>query len=80
MGNKEKFRCCYLKSHKEELWWGFELCNETYQVLKYNGPMDIQEAQDNRAVIEIAGPVRATGRQDAVNKIVDLIRSRQGLI
>ena len=62
------------------LWWGYQHCNETYQVKRYFGPMDIQEAQESNFVIEVAGPVPATGRQDAINKIVNIIRTRLGLV
>ena len=62
------------------LWWGYQHVNETYQVKRYFGPMDIEEAMQSNFVAEIAGPIPCTDRQDAINQIVDIIRSRLGLI
>ena len=59
------------------LWWGYQHVNDTYQVKRFFSEMDIEEALQNTFVAEVAGPIRCKDREDAVHKIVDIIKNRQ---
>ena len=55
------------------MWWGYLHTNNTIQVKRYFERLDIQEAKESPFVQKVFGPFLANSREDAINKVKDLI-------
>ena len=59
--------------NNELKWWGYKHISGTYQAKRYFGELDIQEAYESPFCQEIVGPFMADGREDALQKVKELL-------
>lgn len=50
-------------------WWGYKHINGTYQVKRYFGKRDLEEARESDFVDTVSDPFMAADRGDALEKI-----------
>jgi len=58
------------------LWWGYAHVNDTYNVKRYFGPRDIEEARESDFVKSVSEPFEAVCRADAINKLMDRLSGK----
>ena len=54
-------------------WWGYVHSSGSIQVKRYFSKLDIDEAKESVFVETVFGPFEADGREDAIQKLKDLI-------
>ena len=54
-------------------WWGYRHVNGNLQAKRYFEPLDIQEAEESPFCKKVSDPFEATGREDALKQLEDLV-------
>lgn len=65
------------KESNKLLWWGYQHTNGNYQAKRYWDERDIEDALDSPFCAIIIPPFEATGREDALEKIIEQVAQRK---
>lgn len=56
-------------------WWGYKRCNDTFQINRYYGEKELNEARNQWDIVSVTGPFEAKDWQAAIDYVVSKLDS-----
>jgi hypothetical protein len=54
----------------KNLWWGYQRCNDTFQINRYYGESELNVARGQWDIVSVIGPFEAKDWQTAIDYVV----------